>query len=85
MLYNVLVYLNRIFASRVAERLAYAFSLGVLEPRVEKVEYKHCQHLGVNIVLIADIPSEVLQVCLLQLVLFNFDRHTIHNTVALHK
>ena len=53
------------------ERLLYCALLGVLEPRMEEINYKHCQHLGVYVILMSDVPSKILKVGLLQFLLFN--------------
>jgi len=42
------------------ERLLYRALLGILEPRMEQIDYKHSQQLGVYVVLMADVPSKVL-------------------------
>lgn len=42
-------------------------------------------HFGVYAILVADIPSKVLEVCLFQLVLFYLDRYAIHNAITLHE
>ena len=67
------------------ERLLYRALLGILEPRMEQIDYKHSEHLGVYVILMADVPSKVLQIGLLQFLLFNLHRYTIHNAIVLNK
>ena len=42
------------------ERLFYRALLGILKPKMEKIDYKHGQHLVVYVILMSNVPSKVL-------------------------